>query len=135
MKLFHIFLFYYIINLRIDEYNKQSSVVEDGEKTMDKKYKERIDRIGDDTTVPRDVRIARLKSIRSKVVERSSKSNDMNKMFYTKPVNHQQVKENVVETQKVYVKQNNNEGFANSVLIIAISIMTLVTSILLYLVK
>ena len=100
---------------------------------------QRIDRIGDDTTVPRDVRIARLKSIRSKVVEKSSKNNDMNKMFYTKPTNNQQVKENVSTQQKVMVKannpSNNSSGYANSLLIIAISLMTLVTSVLLYLAK
>ena len=100
---------------------------------------QRIDRIGDDTTVPRDVRIARLKSIRSKVVEKSSKNNDMNKMFYTKPTNNQQVKKNVSTQQKVMVKvnnpSNNSSGYANSLLIIAISLMTLVTSVLLYLAK
>ena len=107
--------------------------------SMNKKAEMKIDRIGDDTTVPRDVRIAKLKSIRSKVVEKSSKSQDMNRMFYTKPVNQQQVKENVSTAQKVMVKTNNtsqnDSGFANSALIIAISIMTLITSILLYLVK
>ena len=104
-----------------------------------KEAEKKVDRIGDDKTVPRDVRIAKLKSMRSNVVYKGPKKSELHRMLDSNRVNHQQIKENVSTAQKVMVKTNNtpnnNSGFADSILIIAISIMTLITSILLYLAK
>ncbi|MBQ8131266.1 MAG: hypothetical protein IJ193_02110 [Bacilli bacterium] len=114
--------------------NPKSNV---GMRMTNEQANKKIDRIGDDNTVPRDVRIARLKNIRSQVVKKASKKNEMNGMFHNNQVHHQP-ENHIQQASKVMVKSNgnkNNQGYANSLLIIAISIMTLITSILLYLVK
>ena len=110
-------------------YNGQKKKVD---KIMkNEKLTQKIESIGNDSSLSREQRIAELQAIRGKALEKKEKKNQMNSMF-TQDSNNPTMQNQQAPKVKV---NTNNQGFANSLLIIAISMMTLISAVLLYLVK